>query len=178
MSCNIILSGITDDCNVYGGVVQIGVIPKQYLSGATVTNGELTAVSFTEDVADYYFKEGHATANQESEIDFDAGTTVFNNSISINLKGQNLLKRNELMLLGKGQQELVAFYKLDTGVHFVIGLTDGEDGEKIGARLTSIAGEIGARRADANHFEVTIAVEQDKELPLVVTKSVFDSLFV
>ena len=178
MSCNTILNGISDDCkNIYGGIVKIGIISKEFLDSATIANGELTDVNFSQDVAEYYFKEGHATAETTSEINFENSSTVFNNQINISLKGQNLLKRNELLLLAKGQNEFIVFYKLDTGVHFVIGLTDGEDGEKIGARLTELSGTIGARRADENAFDITIAVEQDKELPLVVDETVFDSLF-
>ena len=178
MACNIELEGIQDDCeNIYGGIIQIGIIPKEYLTSATISGGELTAVIFSSSVADYYFKEGHATAAQESAIDFETSTTVFNNSISFSLKGQNLLKRNEIMLLAQGQQELIVFYLLDTGVAKVIGLTNGEDGKKIGARLTEVTGEVGSRRADANQYDITIAVEQDKELPLVVDNTLFNSLF-
>ena len=178
MACNTNLNGIADDCvNVFGGIVQIGVIPKQYLTSTTISNGELTGVTFSESVEDYYFKEGQATANQAMEVSFENSTTVFNNSVSVSLKGQNLLKRNELLLLTKAQQELVVFYKLDTGVCYVIGLTNGEEGEKIGARVTELTGEIGARRADLNQFDLTFSVEQDKELPLVVDNTLFESLF-
>jgi di/tripeptidase len=59
----------------------------------------------------------------------------------------------------------------------VIGLTNGENGLKIGARVSEITGTIGARRADENKFDLTVAVEQDKELPLVVNNLVFDAIF-
>ena len=179
MACNTELNGIADDCkNVYGGVVEIKAIAKEHLDTVAITGGEVTALTFSTgtDLADYYFKEGDATANTESEINFDESTTVFNNHINLILKGQNLAKRNELMLLAKAQQELIVLYKLDTGVIFALGLTDGEDGKKIGARVMEITGELGARRADANKYDLQIGVEQDKELPLVVDSTVYDGL--
>ena len=180
MACNTELNGIADDCkNVYGGVVEVKAIAKEHLDTVTITDGEVTALTFDAggpSLSDYYFKEGDATANTESEINFDESTTVFNNHINLVLKGQNLAKRNELMLLAKAQQELIVLYKLDTGVIFALGLTDGEDGKKIGARVMELTGEIGARRADANKYDLQIGVEQDKELPLVVDSAVYVGL--
>lgn len=178
MACNTILSGIINDCpNVYGGIVQIGIVAKEHVTGTTISNGLITDIQSSEDFSDYYFAEGHATAAQGSEFNFENSTTIFNNSITLSLKGQNLIKRNELLLLAKAQQELAVVYKLDTGVCFALGLSGGMQGSKIGARVSEITGTVGARRADENQFDLTITVEQDKELPLVVDETLFPTLF-
>lgn len=182
MACNTELNGISRVCtNISGGVVEAHAIAKEHLVSATISDGELTAADFGtgNEFAEYQFRQGQAMANQDSEIDFESSTTVFNNNITIHFKGQDLVKRNELMLLSKAQQELVVFYKLDTGIWFALGMTNADNGDNfLGARVSEINGETGQNRSDTNEFVLQIAVTEDKELPLVVAESLIDDILV
>lgn len=171
MSCNTALNGRSKCSNVYGGVVQMWIAPKSDISGTTISTGELTAATLSTNAKEYAFREGQAFANSEAGIDFATGTTVFNNNITINLKDLDLDLRNELMILTKYQQELVVFYLTDTGVYWAIGLTNGDEGKKIGARVTTLSTATGTRRADANEAILNIGVDNDKELPITVDET-------
>lgn len=179
MACNTNLNGIPKTCTtISGGVTELYIAPKEDYTSSTIVDGEITALSLTASApAEYYFRQGQASISVGSSIDFDASTTVFNNGVTVNLKGMDLAKRNELMALVKGQQELIVIARLDTGILFTFGLTEGDDGKKIGARVSEITGESGSNRSDTNQFVLTISQEQDKELPLIMDETAFDNLF-
>src|SRR6056297_784484 len=105
MACNTSLNGITDDiCEVYGGVVAVGIGVREDVSTLTVADGEVTAMTVTPDMSTYFFKEGQAFADGDSSIDFSTGVTTYQNRLTLHAKGQTLLKRNELMALSEGQR--------------------------------------------------------------------------
>jgi len=179
MACNTSLNGITDDiCEVYGGVVAVGIGVREDVSTLTVVDGEVTAMTVTPDMSTYFFKEGQAFADGDSSIDFSTGVTTYQNRLTLHAKGQTLLKRNELMALSEGQRELYAIYKMDTGIYFAIGLnSEIEESEKLGARLQSVTHNTGQQRSDANEYVYVLSVDMDKALPLAVDETVADTLF-
>jgi hypothetical protein len=179
MACNTSLNGITDDiCKVFGGVVAIGIGVRDDVSALTVAAGEITAMTVSPDMSTYFFKEGQAFADGDSNVDFETGVTTFENRLTLHLKGQTLLKRNELEALAEGQKELYALYKMDTGTTWAIGLnSEDEDSEKLGARLSSITHNTGQQRSDTNEFVMVLSVMMDKALPLAVDATVAGNLF-
>jgi hypothetical protein len=180
MACNTSLNGITDDiCNVFGGVVAVGIGVREDVDTLTVAAGEVTAMTVTPNMSTYFFKEGQAFADGDSNVDFESGVTTFENRLTLHAKGQTLLKRNELMALSEGQKELYAIYKMDTGTYWAIGLTseDEDDSGKLGARLSSIGHNTGQQRSDTNEFTFVLSVTMDKALPLAVNSTVADALF-
>lgn len=178
MACNTNLNGIPKTCtSITGGVTELFIAPKEDFVSSTISTGEITALDLDNAPAEYYFRQGQAMINIGSSIDFSSSTTTFNNGVTVNLKGMDLAKRNELMALVKGQQELIVIARTDTGILWVFGLTEGEDGKKIGARVTEITGESGQSRNDTNQFVLTIGQDEDKELPLVLDETTFDGLF-
>jgi hypothetical protein len=175
-NCNTSLNGIDKICeNNYGGVTNVYILPKEDLTFKSFdADGVLTGFTASGVFEEYEFAQGHAVANSESAIDFEAGTNVYNNTITINFKYQDADKRAELLLLTKAQQELIVIYRLDTGLYKVIGLS----GEKTGARVSSITAESGQNRADGNQYILEISVTEDKELPHFVDDTLAAALTV
>ena len=173
MACNTVLNGITNCDSPSGGVVRILLVAKEHVSDQDIQNGQVVDITVASPVAEYTFRQGQAMASTASNIDFGAGTTVFENTLTVHFKNQEVTKRNELMLLAKAQQELVAFYQLDTGIWFALGIMEDE---KTGARVSEITSESGQNRADANEYVLSIAETEAKELPFVVAEAVIDQL--
>jgi hypothetical protein len=161
------LNGINECVNVYGGVEEIYILPKCEVEYIGATGGVL--VGFTASAGATFSK--YVFEQDQAEFSFPGGgislenkTTLFPTSLTINLHGLTIAKRNEIMLLTKGQQELVYIFKDGLGTYWIVGA---QLNDIRGARLADISGGTGRLRTDANQVILEFTAEL-KELPYVV----------
>jgi len=166
------LNGINECVNVYGGIDEIYILPKCELEFLEVNDGEVTGLTAGASFSQYVFRQDAAEFTMEPAIDLEAGTTLFDSTLAISLHGMTQLKRNELMLLTQGQQELVYIFKDNIGTYWIVGA---QINDIRGARVSSIGGGTGRLRTEANRFELELFA-QLKELPLVVDPTLIPGL--
>lgn len=168
------LNGIEECLDVFGGIAsKILIAPKCELEFiASGVTGSITGLTFSNDMSEYEFRQGHAFSSISSEIDLDTTTTLFNISLTIHLKGQSLIKRNELVLLTKFQQELGIVFQDEIGTWWALGLNPDD---RFGMRVSEITGETGQNRTDTNEYIVVFS-GLFKELPYVVDEAIIPTL--
>jgi hypothetical protein len=166
------LNGISECIDSFGGVQAVWIIPKCELTHLTVDDGEIIGLTFGTTMSFYDFKQGQAMVDIESNIDFETGTSLFTTTLTINLKGQSLDKRNELILLSKYQQELVYIYLDEIGTYWAVGLVPDD---RFGARVSAVNGSTGRLRTEANEYVLELTAVL-KELPLVVDETLIPTV--
>ena len=157
MACNTTLNGLVRDClsNV-GGVKAVYLANKDDVSGVTVTDGVISAITQVGSAKfkKYYFKRGQASVESTPQFN-DAGDYAGESTVlSLNFLRQDATKRLEAISLSVG--ELVAIYEDNNGLFWYLGYdnpvlrTGGTSGSgtattdtnRYGLELTDISNEL------------------------------------
>jgi hypothetical protein len=166
------LNGFNECVDVYGGIDEVYILPKCNLEGLEVNNGEVTGITISASFSQYNFRQDAAEFTIAPAIDFEAGTTLFETTLAVSFHGMTVVKRNELMLLTQGQQELIYIFKDNIGTYWIVGA---QLNDKRGVRVQSVGGGTGRLRTDANRFEIEL-FGQLKQLPYVIDESVVNGI--
>lgn len=128
MSC--FTSDLTDinfGCSgVIGGIENFYIIPAEFFSASTVSNGEITAVTLsgTHKFSEYKFKPETSTFVESAPSDVKNGTTVYTQTITLKFNGIELAKRNAILEITTGQPALVCMVKDSIGNYLMFGRDD------------------------------------------------------
>jgi hypothetical protein len=172
MACLTPLIPIDDDCEVsIGGIKKFYVIPADFITGTTLTNGitddgngTVTGItlssttSFTE--FEWNTKANSASITEDVQNSFENGTQYVLQTITLSLKKRDLQKRNALQVLASGQRDLVIITLDNLGQYQLFGRYNY-------ANLATNTGGSGLAKADSNSYDITFTAEEPELAPFV-----------
>lgn len=163
MPCNTSLLSIIRACETsLGGVTAIYLAPSEFISATTVTAGTITNITMSGSAkfVTYEFAKNSASFTEEAAISLENGSTVFTQTLTLNLIKRDATKRQSLALLLAGQRSVNAIIKTSNGNYFYLGLT-------AGGNATALTGGSGAAKGDLNGYTLTILAEEPEAMPEV-----------
>lgn len=155
MACNS-LSNILRGCsNNLGGIKAVYIAPEESVTGYTETNGTVTAIGMSGSVNfnTYEFTKDGGSYNSELAVDETAGSSIWNQTVTITIPRREVAKRNSIALLAEGQRNLKIIVKDSNGLYWYFGAENS-------MVLTTVAGGSGENRAAGSNYVLTfIGVE-------------------
>jgi hypothetical protein len=172
MACNI-LTCIQKGCeNNAGGLLKFYVADAESVTGTTVTNGTVTAISLSGGTPAFYefeFNKNSAQYVETGNIDLTNGSTFYTVETTLNIARRDVNKRNAIQLLGAGQRNLVVILKDANGLFWLQGLTNY-------ANLTAVGEGSGLAKADGSKYSLTLTSEEPDMMPEVDSAIINDLL--
>lgn len=156
--CNSLTSILKSCDNNSGGIVKFYVIPADYVTGFTASNGEITGVTLSGSAQFEEFEFNRNTGNFEEvpTINLQNGSTFYAQTINLQLARREAAKRQALLLIASGQPDLTIIVKDSNGLYWGFGF--GED--KV--NLTGGGGGSGTAKADLNGYSLVFTAESSE----------------
>jgi len=163
------LTTIERSCdNSIGGLDKIWAIPYDSVE-TTVVDGEVTAfnigtfstgLTVSCDLVQIQVNKDSSSYTEEANIDLVNGTTLYNITLSAMIGRRDLAKRNAILLMGAGQQNLLLIIKDNNGIYWLMG-------HETGANLTGVGEGSGQAKADNSKYSLTFLAEQREMMPVL-----------
>ncbi len=160
MACNTTLSSILKTCdNNVGGLTKIYISPSEFISGVTVSNGEITNIQMSGSVnfVEYEFNKNSASYTEEAQINLDNGSTFYTTTVSLSIPRRDVSKRNSLALIAAGQRPLKLILKDGNGLYWYMGYAND-------ANLTALGEGSGAAKGDGSKYSLTFVSEEPEQM--------------
>jgi hypothetical protein len=148
-----------------GGLNKIWAIPYDSVDTVTITDGEVTAFTLVGTASSFYCEPVEIQVNKDSSsyveegnIDLVNGTTLFTTTLTAMIGRRDVAKRNAIMLMAAGQQDLMVILKDNNGIYWLMG-------DENGANLTNVGEGSGQAKADNSKYSLTFTAEQKEMMP-------------
>lgn len=159
------LDEILRDCDgSVGGLRTIYAIPFE---SATLTYGTGTASGYVTGLSigavngltcsfvEVQVNKDSSSYTEEGNIDLVNGTTLYTVTLSAMIGRRDVAKRNAIMMLAAGQQELLLVLKDNNGLYWLMGSGNG-------ANLTGVGEGSGQAKADNSKYSLTFTSEENE----------------
>ena len=169
MSCIQTLSGLAKDCAAnMGGIVEVMIANFADVTGVTITDGVVSAVTMAADAKfkKYSFAKNTGSLTSTYNIDAASGVKYVTSDLLLQFNRMETQKRVEITALALG--DLVCIVKDANGKYWYLGKD-----EPVSASASD--GQTGTARADANRYTITL-LDESKEMPYEVDASIVDAL--
>lgn len=162
--CNALTNGLSKSCDTNaGGVNKIYI--TDYANVTNVTDGAgtggdwITAITMAASTHFYEFQTNKNVCNftESVAIDLVAGTTFFNQVVSLVLSRRETIKRDAIEKLTAGQKQLAIIVLDSNGLYWYSGLTEG-------SYVSAIEGGSGTAKADANGYTITFTAMEPLQM--------------
>ena len=156
MACNTLLA-ITKGCSSNaGGIVKAWFGNGDAIDTDSVTtdivDGSITAASLltsADPFVEFSFQNDSCSYTENTVVDLTAGTSVYDQVITLFFPRREATKRQRLLLITSAQPELTVILKDSNGLYWIFGLDD----KKV--YLTGNEGGSGANLKEANGYTLT-----------------------
>ena len=169
MSCIQTLSGLAKDCAAnMGGIVEVMIANFADVTGVTITDGIVSAVTMAADAKfkKYSFAKNTGSLTSTYNIDAASGVKYVTSDLLLQFNRMETSKRVEITALSLG--DLAVIVKDANGKYWYLGKD-----EPVNASAGD--GQTGTARGDANRYTITLQ-DESKEMPYEVDSSIVDAL--
>ena len=169
MSCIQTLSGLTRDCAAnMGGILEVMIANADDVSGVTITEGIITAISMAASAKfkKYYFNKNTGNLTSTYNLDPASGVRYVTSELLLQFNRMETTKRVEMTALALG--DLAVIVKDANGKYWYLGKD-----EPVNASASD--GQTGTARGDANRYTITLQ-DNSLEMPYEVDSSIVDDL--
>jgi len=150
MACINFSGGITNDCsNNVGGVTKLYLTDFNNIDSFTQTGGTVSAIGMTAASVFYEFEFNRNSASFQEDLvkSVEAGSAMFEQTVSVTIPKRDVNKRNTLALLT--QRDLAVIIKDSNGIYWY-------PGEIEGMYLSEETSTSGTAKADGSNYVLTL----------------------
>ena len=169
MSCIQTLSGLAKDCAAnMGGIVEVMIANFADVTGVTITDGVVSAVTMAADAKfkKYSFAKNTGSLTSTYNIDAASGVKYVTSDLLLQFNRMETSKRVEITALSLG--DLAVIVKDANGKYWYLGKD-----EPVNASAGD--GQTGTARSDANRYTITLQ-DNSLDMPYEVDPSIVDAL--
>lgn len=169
MSCIQTLSGLAKDCAAnMGGIVEVMIANFADVTGVTITDGVISAVTMATDAKfkKYSFAKNTGSLTSTYNIDAASGVKYVTSDLLLQFNRMETSKRVEITALSLG--DLAVIVKDANGKYWYLGKD-----EPVNASAGD--GQTGTARGDANRYTITLQ-DESLEMPYEVDEAVIPSI--
>lgn len=161
MACVSFSGGIANDCeNNMGGVTKLYLTDFDNVSSYTETGGTVSTITMAS--ASYFyefeFNRNSATFNEDLVKSVEAGSALFEQTVTVTIPRRDVAKRNTLALLT--QRDLAVIVKDSNGHYWY-------PGEVEGMYLSESTSTSGTAKADGSNYVLTLKGFEVESAPVV-----------
>lgn len=150
MACVSFTGGISNDCsNNIGGLTKLYITDLANITTLTSSAGTVSAITMATGSVFYQFafNRNSATFTEDLVKSVEAGSALFEQTISVKIPRRDVSKRNTLALLT--MRDVAVIIKDSNGLYWL-------PGEIEGMYLLEQKGNSGTAKADGSHYELTL----------------------
>lgn len=150
MACNQTLNGLVNDClPSMGGIVEAYVINWDDVTGVTVTENQITAITLASSAKfkKYYFKPGSSNFVSTLNVDNTTGVNYVSTDIQLLFSRMDTPKRVEMSALSLVGAAMIV--KDGNGIYWYFGQSEP-------VMASAGDGQTGTARGDANRYSITM----------------------
>ena len=169
MSCIQTLSGLAKDCAAnMGGIVEVMIANFADVTGVTITDGIVSAVTMAADAKfkKYSFAKNTGSLTSTYNIDAASGVKYVTSDLLLQFNRMETSKRVEITALSLG--DLAVIVKDANGKYWYLGKD-----EPVNASAGD--GQTGTARGDANRYTITLQ-DESLEMPYEVDETIIPSI--
>lgn len=169
MSCIQTLSGLAKDCAAnMGGIVEVMIANFADVTGVTITDGVVSAVTMATDAKFKKYSFAKNTGSLTSTYNIDAASSVkyVTSDLLLQFNRMETSKRVEITALSLG--DLAVIVKDANGKYWYLGKD-----EPVNASAGD--GQTGTARGDANRYTITLQ-DESLEMPYEVDETIIPSI--
>jgi hypothetical protein len=169
MSCIQTLSGLAKDCAAnMGGIVEVMIANFADVTGVTITDGVVSAVTMAADAKfkKYSFAKNTGSLTSTYNIDAASGVKYVTSDLLLQFNRMETSKRVEITALSLG--DLAVIVKDANGKYWYLGKD-----EPVNASAGD--GQTGTARGDANRYTITLQ-DESLEMPYEVDETIIPSI--
>lgn len=169
MPCIQTLSGLAKDCAAnMGGIVEVMIANFADVTGVTITDGVVSAVTMAADAKfkKYSFAKNTGSLTSTYNIDAASGVKYVTSDLLLQFNRMETTKRVEITALSLG--DLAVIVKDANGKYWYLGKD-----EPVNASAGD--GQTGTARGDANRYTITLQ-DESLEMPYEVDEAVISSI--
>jgi hypothetical protein len=169
MSCIQTLSGLAKDCAAnMGGIVEVMIANFADVTGVTITDGVVSAVTMAADAKfkKYSFAKNTGSLTSTYNIDAASGVKYVTSDLLLQFNRMETSKRVEITALSLG--DLAVIVKDANGKFWYLGKD-----EPVNASAGD--GQTGTARGDANRYTITLQ-DESLEMPYEVDETIIPSI--
>ena len=169
MSCIQTLSGLAKDCAAnMGGIVEVMIANFADVTGVTITDGVVSAVTMAADAKfkKYSFAKNTGSLTSTYNIDAASGVKYVTSDLLLQFNRMETTKRVEITALSLG--DLAVIVKDANGKYWYLGKD-----EPVNASAGD--GQTGTARGDANRYTITLQ-DESLEMPYEVDDTIIPSI--
>ena len=150
MACVSFSGGISKDCeNNIGGLTKVYLTDFDNITGYTQSGGTVSSISLA--AASYFyefeFNRNSATFTEDLVKSVEAGSALFEQTLSLTIPRRDVSKRNTLSLLT--QRDLAVIIKDSNGLYWYPGAAEG-------IYLSESTSTTGTAKADGSNYVLTM----------------------
>lgn len=158
------LTEILKGCdNNLGGIKKFYITAWDNVTGFTLSGGgEINAIALAggNTFVEYEFSKNSSNYVEEGNISLENGSTFYTVTSSLMIPRRELVKRNSIMLLAAGQQNLAIIIQDQNGLYWFQGLENGSN-------LTGQGEGSGTAKADGSKYSLTFTSEEPEMMRTV-----------
>jgi hypothetical protein len=157
MACVSFSGGIAKDCaNNIGGLTKVYLTDFDNITGFTQSGGTVSSITMAAmtDFYEFEFNRNSATFTEDLVKSVEAGSALFEQTLTLTIPRRDVTKRNTLSLLT--QRDLAVIIKDSNGLYWY-------PGEVEGMYLSESTSTSGTAKADGSNYVLTLkGFEQDR----------------
>ena len=157
MACVSFSGGIAKDCaNNIGGLTKVYLTDFDNITGYTQSGGTVSSITMAAmtDFYEFEFNRNSATFTEDLVKSVEAGSALFEQTLTLTIPRRDVTKRNTLSLLT--QRDLAVIVKDSNGLYWY-------PGEVEGMYLSESTSTSGTAQADGSNYVLTLkGFEQDR----------------
>lgn|SRR5574343_9995 len=150
MACNSLNLGIAADCsNNMGGITKVYLTPLSNITSYTESGGTVSAISMTSSTYFYAFNfnRNSATFTENLTKNVEAGSALYEQTVTITIPKRETAKRNALALVAVG--DLGCVIKDSNAKYWYLGAVEG-------VYVSEMTSTSGTAKADGSNYVVTL----------------------
>jgi hypothetical protein len=150
MACVSFSGGIAKNCeNNVGGLTRLYLTDLDNIVGYTQSSGIVTAITMASasNFYEFEFNRNSATFTEDLVKSVEAGSALFEQTITVTIPRREVAKRNTLALLT--QRDLAVIIKDSNGLYWYPGLVEG-------VYLSESTSTSGTAKADGSNYTLTL----------------------
>lgn len=157
MACVSFSGGIAKDCeNNIGGLTKVYLTDFDNITGITQSGGTVSSITMAAmtDFYEFEFNRNSATFTEDLVKSVEAGSALFEQTLTLTIPRRDVTKRNTLSLLT--QRDLAVIIKDSNGLYWYPGQVEG-------MYLSESTSTSGTAKADGSNYVLTLkGFEQDR----------------
>ena len=150
MSCISFSGGISKDCsNNIGGLSKLYLTDLDNITGITQSGGTVSSIGMLGATTfyEFHFNRNSATFTEDLVKSVEAGSALFEQTVTVTIPKREVSKRNTLALLT--QRDLAVIVKDSNGLYWYAG-------ESEGMYLSESTSTSGTAKADGSNYVLTL----------------------